>query len=99
MSKVKTFVGSPKRSTHLVPLHDELVRPGDELDIVIVVELLDDVAPEQEPGAAGGHAPAGDLCGELASRSTTQNRKRLDVGGFPSSRGRSMGESVRTVWI
>ena len=41
-----------------VPLHHELVRPGDERQVVCVVELLGDVLAEGEPGASGADTPS-----------------------------------------
>merc|ERR1719394_1659372 len=42
----------------VVPLHDELMRAGDELEPVGMVELLRDVLSERVPGTAGGDAPS-----------------------------------------
>lgn len=57
----------------LIAFHDELVGAADELDVVLSVELLDDVASEEVAGAAGGEVPALDVWvreGYLRGRTT-----------------------------
>mmetsp|Transcript_39432 Transcript_39432/g.127611 ORF Transcript_39432/g.127611 Transcript_39432/m.127611 type:complete len:314 (-) Transcript_39432:100-1041(-) len=45
----------------LVPLHRQLVRAGDELEVVCVQELVGDVGTKDVAGAARGDAPALDV--------------------------------------
>ena len=47
----------------LVPLHDELMRPGDEVEAVDVGELLGDVLAEGVAGPARRYAPAASVVG------------------------------------
>lgn len=44
-------------------IHDHLMGPGDEIEIVLVVELGRDVGAEGVSGAAGGDIPAGAFVG------------------------------------
>ncbi len=46
----------------LVPLHNELVRSADHVDVVSGVELGHDVTPEQISGSPRTHAPSGGVC-------------------------------------
>jgi len=45
----------------LIALHDELMRPADQIDPVRLVEVRDHIAAEQVTRAARTHAPADDL--------------------------------------
>lgn len=42
-----------------IPVHDQLMRPGNLFEIIVVVELLGDIGPEVEAGASKGGGPAG----------------------------------------
>ncbi|GIX63446.1 SET domain-containing protein-lysine N-methyltransferase [Babesia caballi] len=62
-ARLRRGVKPPHRDEHaveppLVPLHDELVRARDGLDLVLVAKLPHDVAAEEESGAARTRAPA-----------------------------------------
>ncbi|EJK55842.1 hypothetical protein THAOC_24375, partial [Thalassiosira oceanica] len=65
--------GAPDRDERVVehapvPLHDELVGAGDEVEVVPLVEHADDVAAEEVAGAAGAQAPPVDLLGRVDTR-------------------------------
>ena len=47
----------------VVPVHNELVRPGYQIQAVLVVELLGYVLPKGEAGPAGADAPPGPVVG------------------------------------
>eukprot|EP00216_Chloropicon_sp_CCMP2111_P002954 CAMPEP_0198234436 /NCGR_PEP_ID=MMETSP1446-20131203/457_1 /TAXON_ID=1461542 ORGANISM="Unidentified sp, Strain CCMP2111" /NCGR_SAMPLE_ID=MMETSP1446 /ASSEMBLY_ACC=CAM_ASM_001112 /LENGTH=362 /DNA_ID=CAMNT_0043915217 /DNA_START=63 /DNA_END=1152 /DNA_ORIENTATION=- len=61
----------------LVPLHDELVCPGNELDAIDVVELLADVAAEEVAGTSRAEAPSRHVLGvgpkQVAHRSLVRD--------------------------
>ena len=45
----------------LIPLHNQLMRPGNEVQVVDVGKLLGDVLTKSVARSAGGNTPLGDI--------------------------------------